>query len=775
MKRWIIAFFLLPTLLHAEQILSINDFSGGLNTTNPSFRLMTGFSPYMRNVFIDNGFIEGINGYEVLGATASLRRVTGIFPYVKDTGQTTFLVTDSSVTFETQDFSDWVMVSSRSNTGSILNWMQVREKMWGFNGTDNVITWDGSVKATLNGSNGTPNVPKFKQGAYYQERVWGLNNPTGASDLDFSDVSSTDGVRLEPDDSRAWPATNNLRIGEGDGEIGTALWVQGGQLRVGKERSIYTIFGTNSSNYQPRKEENIGDGVASNETVVSLDGFVYWLGQYGIYENGRRIDDLVDEVKSINRASVQALSDVWETEDDFKNKGTFLYGTTVTPSGILTLNSQSTTTNVLQPFYNEGIGGFSLDSGTTFYFSHLRFGDAISTSALVYTSSVQYRISGTSGAGPQLRITIRNLETFDERIFPIGAETGLPIGLGNNVLNVYLTTQAPLFTGYQVNRASYTIKWELANPGGGNTIDFAGYGAEGWKFTFAPATTGQYLSEVTTISAITAWSNFDSVNTENGGSNQFFIRTATSVVNITTQTWIPITPGATIGEPTQNRFFQWGATISGNATLLPTIDNVIVSHIEGVGSLSRAFAINWNNRYWLGASTTSNEALTFTLVKAKLTNKVPDAFMPVEGIDVKCFAKNRDVFYAGASTWGAVYRMDYGSSFNGSPIPVYYDTPDMILGNNYNTKNISKYYLDAQRDSGLTWNVGSSISTGTFTTRTVSFNGTGRQLYVLKGVTNPVKTLRIRLSNAQLGLTRKFYDISVGYEPTQQPEPLSSQ
>ena len=83
----------------------ISDFSGGLNTTVPSHKIPTNFSPYMRNVFIDNGKIESVGGYVVLGSSRVLSKVTGIFPFVLEDGRTKFLVTDSSITLETADFT----------------------------------------------------------------------------------------------------------------------------------------------------------------------------------------------------------------------------------------------------------------------------------------------------------------------------------------------------------------------------------------------------------------------------------------------------------------------------------------------------------------------------------------------------------------------------------------------------------------------------------------------------------------------------------------------
>src|SRR3990167_9678041 len=248
MKRWFFFIFLsgicqASSLPPETQITMIDDVSGGLFTNYSGDKILSSFSPNLKNVFIDNGRIESINGFITVGSSRTLVRVDGIFPFFQESGDTRFIVTDSSIVLDTADFNSWVFVSSGLNTGVLTRCIQVRNKMWCSNGSDAVFTWDGTNKVNLNGIGTTPNVPKFKYMAYWQNRVFGLNTTGDGSSLDFSAIASTDGVKIAPDDSRAWPTTNNLSVGRGDGQIGTALWVKDGQLRVGKERSIYTIYG----------------------------------------------------------------------------------------------------------------------------------------------------------------------------------------------------------------------------------------------------------------------------------------------------------------------------------------------------------------------------------------------------------------------------------------------------------------------------------------------------------------------------------------------------
>lgn len=763
---------------------TISNPTGGLNTADPSFKITSQYSPYMRNVTIDDMGINGIDGFKTLGSTRTLQKVTGIFPFARESGQTTFLVTDSSITLETSDFNAWTLVSTGSNTGTLLTWMQVRGKMWGFNGVDAPITWDGTTKQILDGTRGTPNVPKFRYGAYWQERVWGFNTTAGASDLVFSAITDTSAVILSPDDSRAWPNTNNLRIDQGNGEIGTALWIDKGQLRAGKERSKYTIYGTNVSNYFARKDVSNSVGVLSNESVVNMDASTYYLSQDGIYRNEERISDtIIPDVEVIDKGTSRIVTDSWETQPDF-GKGNF-FGSTATPSGLLQpitkgYGISGGAGGGLERVFPSGILGTAvdnppaLDPSTTFYgpvqleFLAPGLGDGRTSNIDPYSRLLVDRLvwafSPVGGCTLDFAsVTVQNNRTGET----IKAQLGM--NPSASVLTAFFTTSSlssPVFDGYDLLNSTLSIKVE------GCGLDIAGLSANG-GIHFINSTTVQYISQVTTASMVTAWGNFDSDNNTNGGGITYYLRSSTSVINITTKTWNLVTPGSIIAEPLINNYIQWASTIMSVSTFasVSNIDNVEINHIEGSGSQNRAFAIDWKNRYWLAVTTNTTSNLKVIYVKSRITNENPNAWMPIEGINVACFAKSNNVFYGGSSSTGTVYRLDFGTNYDGAPIQYVYDTPDMILGNNFASKNILKYLLDADRDAGLTLTVGSSIDFGAYSNKSVPLNGSGRSLTVIKGVTNPAKTLRVRLTHYLLDKRFAINDFSVLYQPTEIIEP----
>lgn len=737
----------------------IDDFSGGLDTVDPSHKVAKGFSPYMRNVFIDNGRIERISGYQTLGSSRTLSKVTGIFPFVRETGQTTFLVTDSSVTLETSDFKNWTFVSSGSNTGALLSWIQVRNKMWGFNGVDFIKTWDSTILTTLNGLNGTPNVPKFRYGAYYLDRVFGFGIPSGASDLYYSAVVTTDNIIIAPDNQFAWPTSNATYVGRGDGTIGTALWIYQGLLRAGKEQSIYTIYGDNPSNFKPVKEE-AGVGVASNESVRVMDGDTHFLGPTGIYRNVERVSDLIEpDIELVNKGPSSIVSNIWETPADFLRGQ--MYGSSTTLDGFLYSGQgekiKNTTGGAVFPHPIPGTS--ALAAGTTFYGPiRLDFRGQWAGNEKLYLKSITVGGSGISciaGDG-RLKTIIYNSLT--------GAEHSVTQTIpGSGGTTIMFSSQAPTFDGYEVNQASFIIKFEHTNAASAGQINI---GIDNtWIYKLQDSATSQFLSDVATETSVTAWGNFDSVRNTNGGAINYFIRSSTSVINITTKTWSSIGPGAIISEPLINNFVQWAATFTSVFPSSPSIDNVVISHIEGQATDARAFAMDWQNRYWLTVTTTSNSAQRLTYVKSIQTNKNPNAWMAIEGYPINCYAKTVNALYAGSASTGAVYRLDYGTNFDGMAISSIYDTPDMPLGDYFFDKMVMKYFIDGVKSDGSVMTVQSSFSQGPFTSSTFSITGSGRYSHIVEGIVKPAKTLRLRLLNAELDAQFGINNINVLYEP----------
>ena len=308
--------------------------------------------------------------------------------------------------------------------------------------------------------------------------------------------------------------------------------------------------------------------------------------------------------------------------------------------------------------------------------------------------------------------------------------------------------------------SSFTIKVEAEGIASGCSFYFYPSSVTGnANIILQPSTTFQFLSEVSTLTSVTAWGNFESARNTNGGTIDYFIRASTSSVNITTQVWTNITPGVRINAPVINNYIQWASTITSISTITPSnIDNVTIGHIEGAGSVNRAFGIDWKNRYWLFVATETSGDFSLGYIKARITNPRPDAFVLFDGINIRSLAKDRtNTLYAGAASTGTVYRLDYGTNDNGQIIVPVYESPGLTFGETYKDKVVQMMLLEGQKETGATLKLGISADGASYTERTVSIDGSGRYTTVLKGLTpnNRGETIQFRIKNDQLdkGLT----------------------
>ena len=751
---------------------TINDFSGGLNTLYPAQKIANNYSPFIRNVFIDEGIAETVNGYTVLGSSRVLNKITGVFPYNLEDGTVYFLVTDSSVTLETRDFASWTFVSSNSNSGALLTWFQVRNKMWGVNGVDFPITWDHTTKTILNGTGGTPNVPKFKYGEYYDDRVWGFGIPGAASDLYFTSVITTDSVVIAPDDSRAWPAINAVYAGRGDGTNGTSLFVYDGRLRAGKEKSIYTITGDDPSNYRAVKEES-GVGIASDESIVILDQNFNSVGPDGIYSNAERISDLITpDVDTFVKSQSNILSNTWESQADFA-KGQF-FGSTATADGILTQNGSSVSINNISAVAPAG-SFLQINSSTTVQTDYGVMTPTFTVNSTFFvqprTVTLWMRHNGTC-TGNQWYAMIRNSVTRNQ----------VSAGFASNNLTTSFSKVSLswnrddflMFDGTQLNTGKFEINIATVTDGDNMCVldVYAATDAANATIFLVPGINAQFMSEVSTLASVTSWGIFDSLRETNGGTINFFTRTSTSAVNITTKTWEPTNAGVTLSAPLINNYIQWAATMTGTRSgndipTFNTIDNVTIDHVQGVGAIARAIGIDWKNRYWLSVSTIGDTSKRQIYVKSRITNKVPDAWMPIDGMDMCAFAKSGDVFYGGSCSTGIVYRLDYGTNFDGRAISSIYKTPSLTFGSTFFDKEIMKYLVHGEKNTGGVLTVGTSINGGSVTNSTFSVSGTGLFNRIVEGVRNKGKTLDLTFTESDLDQKMRLHEIFVIWEPTQ--------
>lgn len=778
MKKFVAALFLILSgyQLHAgwfppdTQFEAVDDISGGLFTNREPYKIPKTFSPNMRNILVDERFLQRRKGWTIAGSTLTMPGgggITMLGEFVKDNGDRECIVSNSSVVATTRDFTSYTLLRSGWNTTGVPRMAQGRKKVLVTNGIDAPIAYDGNTVTVLDGSGGNANVPRGKYPAFYDDRFWMFNSTVNNSALHYSDYLTTASEIIDPlTDARAWPPFNQLNVGFGDGAAGSGLVVNNGQLMAHKyNNSVWTIFGNTLGNYYPRKT-NAEVGTISGDSIGILDGMLYYLAKDGIWEegpNGRRriTDNIRPDINNIISSLSKIVADSWDTTSDFQNKRTALAGTTVTANGTvqvlseLNLDRRLGTSPPTITFC--GIG----NSSTTFFVP-------ISSAAIDPTNNFTMWISSlTTGFSRNLAadVTITFKKNSTGEIVS-NTQTLPGAGAGDFTFNFNPTL---FFTGQDVLTGNISMEVSCGcTPSGGFTVALSTPWTAGSLDMVARNSTGSYTAQVTTITTLTYWDQFSANSNTNGGTVQFYIKAATAAVNITTETWTPINSGSSINFPTAKNVFVWTATMTSNNPATPSeIDFVRVNHNEGSANATRPIAIPWNGRYLLFVSTTASGATSMGYWKARNTSKVPDAIMPVDGINIQSVGRYNENLYAGSSTAPIVLRLDNGTNDNGRAINSFFETAAFDFGNGFYEKSLSEYLLDMEGNGGGTIQVGTSVDGRAFTNRTATMSGTDRMLKHLYNVDKYGKYFRFRFDENDLDKDWFMHAFIVGYNSIQ--------
>lgn len=272
-----------------------------LNTAASPTKLKQGQTPDMKNTWTDEkpGSIITAPGYIKVGQIPSGNPVAFCINYFKTSaGTQTFVVSDNSTVWTTLDFQNYTSIITGLSNLFQLRGLVIRDKLWLTNGSDSVRTFDGSTVQVLDGTAGTPNVPKGRFIAYHDERVWLYHTPSARSAAYFSSLTDASANIIPPDDINAWDTTDNfLQISEGDADFGTGLVLYRGYLHLFKQYSIWRLVGYDEYTYS-RVKTRASTGTRFNESIQILDSLVHLIGVDGIYvfdgEEAERISDIID-------------------------------------------------------------------------------------------------------------------------------------------------------------------------------------------------------------------------------------------------------------------------------------------------------------------------------------------------------------------------------------------------------------------------------------------------------------------------------------------------
>lgn len=610
-------------MIEVENHVDIIDW-GTLNTASSPTKLPLGQTPNCQNIWVDEkpGSVITAQGFRKVGSIPSGNPVTFCIDFFKaSAGTQTFVVSDNSTVWTTVDFQTFTSIITGLSSSFQLRGMVIRDKLWLTNGSDSVRTYNGTTVVVLDGTGGTPTVPKGRFISYHDERVWLFHIPSNRSQIAFSALTNSSGDDIDPDNASAWPSDNTLQISQGDADYGTGLIVYRGYLYMFKQYTIWRLIGYDEYTYS-RVKCRASTGTGFNESLQIVDNFVHMIGIDGIYvfdgDDADRISDIIDPATATQAAfgfnqlqQPNAKKQFWEVastsdwnagtviptnatvDDSYANKATddsqadFVAGvlktnidTSETPASIqLTHKSTGVSSHnialgasgSLQPLSNTGVFGvasYMTDGNTSNY-----CGFTGSHSAATASFNL-----GTWAFIPITRVILKGcIASFAQMIIRVA---------GNQI-------HISSVSGGGVVLTSDKLYWP-AGPGPSDiTIDFDGVSSADiqLQLTLLPANTGFTVTEIQVFSAAyqasgkfisqtldytnipTSYGIFNADITLNGETATYF--TQSSSDGSAWDAEVACTNGGAIGS-TLRRYLRWGVNFTSDGLDTPVLSDAFL-------------------------------------------------------------------------------------------------------------------------------------------------------------------------------------------------------
>jgi hypothetical protein len=603
-----------------------------LATAPAPTKLQQGQSPDMQNVWTDEkpGSVITAPGIVKVGTfnVGSGGPVTFCINYFNTTsGSQIFVASNNQSVAVSLDFQTWTAIISGLSSSFQLRGAVIRDKLWLTNGNDPVHVYDGTTVTVLDGTNGTPNVPRGRYIAYHDERVWIYHVSSARSAVYFSSLTDSSANIIDPDNVNAWDTTDNfLQISEGDADFGTGMFLYRGYLHFFKQYSIWRLVGYDEYTYS-RVKTRASTGTRFQESVQELDSLIHLIGVDGIYvfdgEESVRISDIIDPATASQTAfgfnqlqQPNTNNQFWEvTSTADWNTGTVPTDLVINNAATLQAADDSqadfqagpTQTNI-DLVTNPGLIQLShINSGVSSpnvafnQIASLSFTGAligqIGVSQFITDGGLTNAVGGGFGTGPgsvKFTIPVPNNAPISQIILKgLRRDSGgtyTILDQSNNVLGSGSQLNFPVATDITINifpATATTITVELSQ-----VIAFPVSSPEVMTVTeiqiFQTAfnVTGQFVSKTLNLGITpAALGTFNATETLNGETTSYF--TQSSPDGSTWEAAATVTNGGAITS-TPQQYLRWGVNLTSDGANTPQIDAaflpaVYISAIHNTG------------------------------------------------------------------------------------------------------------------------------------------------------------------------------------------------
>jgi hypothetical protein len=210
------------------------------------------------------GPIKGLHSY-YYGDTLQYRRIIAVSNGALYYGDTSGVFTQLYTGLD---------VNAQVDFATCINYMVA------FNGVNAPIKWDGNVANSPTVLANAPITGKYP--VLHAQKLFVI--------VDYDTIRWSDSFQPE-----SWPEVNYWDFDKGDGDKLTGMVINLGDLLIFKKYGVYKLAGTSLDDFRAEKVEK-RHGAVCHRGIVSLDPYVYYIGEAGIFKwNGFKTTNLIEK------------------------------------------------------------------------------------------------------------------------------------------------------------------------------------------------------------------------------------------------------------------------------------------------------------------------------------------------------------------------------------------------------------------------------------------------------------------------------------------------
>lgn len=226
--------------------------------------------------------------------------------------------------------------------------------------------------------------------------------------------------------------------------------------------------------------------------------------------------------------------------------------------------------------------------------------------------------------------------------------------------------------------------------------------------------TGTYYSTIKNAPSLTAWSTFNPLAADGGGSHAYYVRSSTNSFTVlsSTPSWVAQTANSVVSAST-GTFFQFRDDFSVNtATDTTLLDAMVINWYEGT-TTDQPYMLYFDNAVWASVAYGTGVSSNTYIFRRDLINEGWGLYSFGAG---GILVQNNRLYFGDVASTGRIYQFASGMSDNGSDINAFWKSKDFSASDPFLETQVNQIDTYVKKNTNETLTATYALNTTTTTT-----------------------------------------------------------